>query len=131
MPQALLKNWHDFMRTPDPQALRAILHDECVFLSPVVFTPQKGADATMAYLLAAGQTFKGSGFHYTSELLGENRMVLEFETELDGKYINGVDIIDFDSDGLITRFKVMLRPLQAVNMVQQKMAEMLEELKSA
>lgn len=126
MPQTVLDNWHAQMKNPNPQTLRALLHEDCVFLSPVVFTPQRGVEASMAYLLAAGETFKDTKFRYTHELVGENRMVLEYEAEIDGKYVNGVDIIDFDADGLITRFKVMVRPLQAIDAVRQRMAAMLE-----
>jgi hypothetical protein len=61
------------------------------------------------------------------ELETANRMVLEFEAEMDGKYINGVDIIDFDDAGLITQLKVMVRPLQAVNMLWQQMGAQLEQ----
>jgi hypothetical protein len=119
------------MANPSEDALRDMLHEDCEFLSPVVFTPQKGRDLTMMYLLSAGQVFKDTQFRYTSELIGDNRMVLEFESEMDGKYLNGVDIIDFNDDGKITRFKVMVRPLQAVNMLWEHMGAMLEKMKSA
>ena len=127
----LRQKWEDYAHSKDPAKLRALLHDDCCFLSPVVFAPQQGTDLVMAYLQAASMVFDNSAFRYAHELLGENRMVLEFEAEIDGKYINGVDIVDFDADGLITQFKVMVRPLQAVNMVWQKMGEMLETRKSA
>ncbi|MEL0071660.1 MAG: nuclear transport factor 2 family protein, partial [Rhodobiaceae bacterium] len=93
--------------------------------SPVVFTPQKGKDITTKYLLAAGIVFGDSKFRYISETVDDNRMILEFEAEIDGKYINGVDIIDFDDNQLITQFKVMVRPLQAVNMLWEKMGAQL------
>jgi hypothetical protein len=108
-----------------------MLHEDCEFLSPVVFTPQKGRDLTMMYLLSAGQVFGDTAFRYTNELVGESRMVLEFESEMGGKYVNGVDIIDFNDEGKITRFKVMVRPLQAVNMLWERMGAMLEQMKSA
>ena len=54
--------------------------------------------------------------------------MLEFETEVDGKYANGVDIITCDDDGMIVEFKVMMRPLQAINAVHAQMKAMLEQL---
>lgn len=117
----LKEKWHAYMNTPSASQLDTMLHEDCCFISPVVFTPQKGKDMTKKYLLAAGIVFADSKFRYISEIMGDNRMVLEFEAEIDGKYVNGVDIIDFDDDQLITQFKVMVRPLQAVNMLWQKM----------
>lgn len=131
MSHSLRQNWHDYMHNPSAEKLSAMLHEECSFLSPVVFTPQHGKAATMNYLLAAGHVFGDSKFRYVTEIESDNRLVMEFEAEMDGKYINGVDIIDFDDDGLITQFKVMLRPLQAVNMLWQKMGEQLESAKTA
>ena len=130
-PQALVKKWHAYMDAPSAQALDDMLHENCTFISPVVFTPQKGKTITLQYLLAAGHVFDDSKFTYKKETLTDDRMVLEFEAEIDGKYINGVDIIDFDADGLITEFKVMVRPLQAVNMLWEKMGAQLEAAKSA
>jgi hypothetical protein len=82
-------------------------------------------------LLSAGQVFHDTQFRYVSELVGANRMVLEFEAEIDGKYVNGVDIIDFNDEGKITQFKVMVRPLQAVNMLWEKMAATLDQMKAS
>ncbi len=136
--EATLKDkWHAYMEASiarDANAahlLSEILHDDCIFLSPVVFTPQRGKMVAMQYLLAAGDIFKDTKFKYTHELVGDDRMLLEFEAEIDGTHINGVDIIDFNNDHKITRFKVMVRPLQAVNMLWQKMGAMLEQRKSA
>jgi len=131
MTNKLVADWHAYMDSPSEGALRDMLHEDCEFLSPVVFTPQKGRDLTMMYLLSAGQVFGDTAFRYTNELVGESRMVLEFESEMGGKYVNGVDIIDFNDEGKITRFKVMVRPLQAVNMLLERMGAMLEQMKSA
>ena len=89
--------------------------------------------------MAAGNTFGGddakeadglkeSSFYYTKEVLTGNQAILEFETKIEGKYINGVDIITFNDEGKISEFKVMIRPLQAVNMIHMQMQRMLEEL---
>ena len=73
---------------------------------------------------------KDSSFHYTKEVLNGSQAILEFETQIDGKYINGVDIITFNDEGRISEFKVMIRPLQAVNIIHMQMQKMLEEFKN-
>ena len=130
-PQTLNEKWHAYMDAPSAQALDDMLHENCIFVSPVVFTPQKGKALTLQYLLAAGHVFDDRHFDYKKETITDDRMILEFEAEIDGKYINGVDIIDFDADGLITEFKVMVRPLQAVHMLWEKMGAQLDAAKQA
>lgn len=130
MSNKLQDSWHAYMDKPSPEALEGMLHDDVTFISPVVFTPQHGKAVTMSYLLAAGFVFADTKFTYTKEIDSGNRLVLEFEAEIDGKYINGVDIIDYDEDGLITTFKVMVRPLQAVNMLWEKMGAQLAQAQS-
>jgi hypothetical protein len=115
------------MDKPSEAVLSDMLHDDVTFVSPVVFKPQKGKALAIKYLLSAGIVFKDTKFKYVHELETGNRMILEFEAEMEGKYINGVDIIDFNDEGLITQFKVMVRPLQAVNMLWQKMGTQLEK----
>ncbi len=113
-----------------PEDLGALLHEEAVFHSPVVHTPQRGRPIVLAYLTAAGQTLGNDSFRYLREVVGEDTVVLEFATEMDGIQINGIDMITFDADGLITDFKVMVRPLKAVNKVWEMMAAQLERQKS-
>ena len=121
--------------------LDALLADDCVFYSPIVFTPQVGKEITKMYLLAAGQTLPGdkkdsesestekSGkFRYVKEVMSGNTAVLEFETTVEGKYANGVDIITCNDEGKIVEFKVMFRPLQAINAVHRQMGAMLEKM---
>ena len=127
MTKQLLSKWHAYMENPTEDALSGLLHDDVTFISPVVFTPQKGKDLAMKYLLSAGIVFSDTKFKYVHEIESGNRMILEFEAEMEGKYVNGVDIIDFNDDGLITEFKVMVRPLQAVNMLWQQMGAQLEQ----
>ena len=126
------KIWHTVAMSKDYAAIAAILHDDCIFESPVVHTPQLGKDITAKYLTAAGHTLGNADFAYVGEWHskreGENSAILEFETVIDGITINGIDMITCDDDGLITQFKVMVRPLKAVNMLHQKMGEMLAAL---
>ena len=120
--------WHDIATRQDPARLPEILTEDCVFLSPVVHTPQQGRDLTVLYLTGAMRVFNES-FHYTKEVVSSNHAVLEFECTLEGIVINGVDIMTFADDGRISEFRVMVRPLKAVNMLHAKMAAMLEALK--
>ncbi|NNF53751.1 MAG: nuclear transport factor 2 family protein [Acidimicrobiales bacterium] len=112
-----------------PEFLDEHLHEDVTFYSPVVFTPQVGKPLTTAYLLAAGQTLGGSDeqpFRYTKEIVGDRNAMLEFETSIGGKYVNGVDIITVDNEGLITEFKVLIRPLQGVNAIHEAMMAALQ-----
>ena len=124
-----IKMWHDYMERHDGSGLGAMLADDAVFESPVVFTPQRGKAIVMAYLSAAANVLGDQNFRYTGEWLGENSAILEFENEIDGISINGIDMIWWNDAGKISRFKVMVRPLQAVNMLHKKMGEMLATMK--
>jgi hypothetical protein len=114
------------MKQRDAQGLDALLADDAVFHSPVVHKPQIGKALTKMYLAAAFQVFGNDSFRYVRELRSEHDAVLEFELEIDGIRINGVDMIRWNDAGLVTDFKVMLRPLKAVNLVHEKMAAMLQ-----
>ena len=68
-------------------------------------------------------------FKYVGEWHRENSAILEFETVIDDVAINGVDMITCDDDSLIFHFKVMVRPLKGMNMLHQKMGEMLQAMR--
>ena len=126
-----LARWHDYMMGgSDPALLAELLAEDAVFHSPVVHTPQVGKSVVMAYLVAASHVLGNNSFRYVRELVDGNQMMLEFVTELDGININGVDIIRFDDAGKISDFKVMVRPLKAVNKIWEMMAAQLEAAKS-
>ena len=121
-----LARWHAYMDSSgDTAALSAIIADDCVFHSPVVHTPQAGKPIVMAYLIAAAHVLGNDTFHYIRELVDGDEMMLEFVTELDEININGVDIIRWNADGKICDFKVMVRPLKAVNKVWEMMGAQL------
>jgi len=130
----VVERWHAFMRGETPDALEDLLADDVVFYSPVVYTPQRGKDITTVYLRAAGVALPGDGgdgaFRYTKQVLAGDTAVLEFETTVNGKYVNGVDIIRCDSEGRIVEFRVMIRPLQAVNAVHEQMRSQLEAMQA-
>tara|TARA_B110000091_G_scaffold51483_1_gene56651 strand:- start:2947 stop:3417 length:471 start_codon:yes stop_codon:yes gene_type:complete len=150
-----MKKWHLHLKGQLPGGLDELIDEDCVFYSPVVFTAQKGKALTKMYLNAAAVRInddKGkdkdkdsakndsepqatlanmpkSKFRYSKEIMSGNQAVLEFESEVDGKYVNGVDILTWNDAGKIVEFKVMIRPLQAVNAMHQQMGEMLEKMK--
>tara|TARA_B100000902_G_scaffold51866_1_gene58576 strand:- start:16 stop:411 length:396 start_codon:yes stop_codon:yes gene_type:complete len=124
----LIHKWHDLINNDDLNKLDAILADDAVFSSPVVFNPMKGKEITKMYLYAAGQSFNMDKFKYTREIHDEMHSVLEFETYIDEISVNGVDMIEWNKDGKIKDFKVMIRPFKAVQKVQEKMVEALESL---
>ncbi len=120
-----LARWYAYTKSHDTSELMAMLAEDAVFHSPIVHTPQHGKAITFAYLRAADETFQNSQFEYLTEFDCGDRAVLEFQAELDSIKINGVDMIFWNAAGLITEFKVMVRPLKAVNMLHAKMAEQL------
>lgn len=121
-----LAAWHRLIERADPEGLDALLADDVVFHSPIVHTPQVGKTVTTLYLMAAFRVFFNDTFHYVREVVGAGDAVLEFEVEIDGVYVNGVDMITWNDEGRIVAFKVMLRPLQAVHLIHEKMAAMLQ-----
>jgi len=133
-----VEGWHRLLRGELPGGLDAILADDVVFLSPIVFTPQRGKELTKLYLNAASATLLGGGqpgadeerptkFRYVKEVLSGRHAVLEFEAEVDGKYVNGIDMLTCDEAGRITEFKVMIRPLQAIQLLHRQMAALLAQ----
>jgi hypothetical protein len=137
-PGALLKDtdmidtlavWHDVVITRDMEKLASLLADDVVFHSPVVHTPQRGKAISLLYLQGAMHVLNSAHFRYEREIAGPRDAVLEFTSEIDGVHINGIDLIRWNDDGQIVDFKVMVRPLKAVNALHLKMATMLQQLK--
>lgn len=124
-PAAALARWHQLLKDRDAAALDTLLADDAVFHSPIVHTPQAGKAIVARYLTAAMHVLANESFHYVREVVSRNDAVLEFVAEVDGIVVNGVDMIRFNDEGKIADFKVMVRPLKAVNLVHQKMAAML------
>ena len=124
----LIQKWHEVLKNDDQGLLENLIADDAIFSSPVVFTPMEGKEITLMYLSAAGQSFNMEKFQYTKEIHDGMHSVLEFETYIDEISVNGVDIIEWNEDGKIVNFKVMIRPFKAVQKVQQKMVEALESL---
>lgn len=126
-----VQRWMDYFHgSHSPAELSGMLHDDVVFQSPVVHTPQAGKAITMMYLGAAGQTLANDTFRYVRVFDCGDKAVLEFECEMDGIAVNGIDMIEWDADGLITGFKVMVRPLKGMQAVHGAMKAMLEQMKA-
>ena len=125
----VLKRWYDYMEGHNFDVLDELLADEVVFHSPVVHTPQRGKKITKMYLMAAEKVLGGADFKYTKEIIGNQQIMLEFTNVIEGVTINGVDIVTYNEDNQITEFKVMVRPLQGIQKIHQKMMEMLENFK--
>lgn len=121
-----IETWHRLVEERDSRGLDTLLDADAVFLSPVVHTPQRGKKVTTDYLRAAFQVFFNPTFRYVREIVGASDAMLEFETQIDGVSVNGVDIIKWNEAGRIVEFKVMLRPLKAINLVHRRMAAMLQ-----
>ena len=120
-----LASWHRLVDDRDPKGLDSLLADAVVFHSPIVHTPQLGKEITKQYLTAAFHVLVNESFHYVREVAGRCDAVLEFMVEIEGITVNGVDMIKWDDAGRIVEFKVMLRPIKAINLIHQKMAAML------
>jgi hypothetical protein len=141
----VVEKWHEHLRGRLPGGLDELLDDDVVFYSPIVYTPQVGKAITKLYLQAAGQTLPGekpapdapagdaptTGFHYTKIVMTGDTAVLEFETTVEGKYVNGVDIFRCNDAGRIVEIRVMIRPLQAINLVHAQMGKALDAMKPA
>lgn len=123
-----IEKWHEVMLEGKMDLLDGLLHDKATFYSPVVFKPLEGKEITKMYLSAAGLSFNMDSFKYINELNDGNQSILEFETMIDDISVNGVDMIEWDDDGKILNFKVMIRPFKAVEIVRAKMVEALEQI---
>ena len=125
-----VSKWHEVVKNRDYNLLTEILHDDVIFYSPVVYSPQHGKDITLKYLAAASEVFNSSNFKYIKEINNQNFTSLEFTLTIDDTEINGIDLISWDDAGLITEFKVFMRPLRGVNLMHKLMQQMLENFKN-
>ncbi|QUM76726.1 nuclear transport factor 2 family protein [Moritella sp. 24] len=118
--------WHQLLKTRNTDDLDLLLSDKVVFHSPVTHTPQAGKIITSVYLTVALSVFVNESFNYVRQIISDNDAALEFEVEIDGILVNGVDMIKWDDEGKIIDFKVSIRPLKAVNLIHKKMGELLQ-----
>ena len=130
MPRTI-EQWHQVVKSRDARALEDLLAEDVVFVSPVVHTPQLGKAITAAYLHAATQVLNNPSFRYLNEWFNADSAVLEFECTVEGILINGIDMIRWNDHGKIDHFKVMVRPLKAVNKLHEMMGRALQRAAGA
>ena len=123
-----IEKWHQVVEQQDLKLLKSLVAKDAVFYSPLLFKPQQGRSKVVGYLSAASKMFEGTGFHYVKELMGKDTAILEFNATIDDILIDGVDIISWNEEGLITEFKVMIRPFSAVQKVGEHMKSLLEDM---
>jgi len=127
VPTAIAR-YHELLTSQDTRRLDLLLAEDVVFHSPIVHSPQVGRAIATKYLTAAIAVLFNSSFRFTREWYAERAAVLEFLVDIDGLVVNGVDMIAWNDDDRIVDFKVMIRPLKAMQLVHQKMAEALATL---
>jgi len=123
-----VEKWHRIVSMQDPSGLNDLLADDAVFYSPVAYTPQRGREVTARFLSAALRVFFNPSFRCVQKIVGPSEGLFEFETQIDGIMVNAVDLLKWNSDGRVVEFKVMVRPLKALNLTHQRMAAMLESM---
>ena len=122
-----IKKWHEVVETRDFLLLDKILSEKVVFYSPVVHSPQVGKEITSIYLKAAAEVFNDRSFAYVTELIHSNNACLEFKLEIEGIYINGIDLITWNEEGKIIEFKVFIRPLKGIETIQNLMGKVIKK----
>jgi SnoaL-like domain len=121
---AALRSWHAVVESRDPALLDDLLADDVVFRSPAVFTPQEGKAVTTHYLSSAIAVL-GPSLRYVGQWHDQSSAVLEFEAELEGAYVQGVDMLRWNDDGRLISFTVLVRPLRGLQKLMELMAQQL------
>lgn len=122
-----IQRWIEIIDNGRTDELDSLLADDAVFFSPAVNTAQEGRTKTAAYLKAAAKIFGDTDFHYVEQWYNDRSAILEFAATIDGIYVNGIDMIHWNDDARIVSFKVMLRPLKALQTIIPMMAELLQD----
>ncbi|RDH77457.1 nuclear transport factor 2 family protein [Mycolicibacterium moriokaense] len=125
MTPPVIARWIDIIESGRTSELESLLAEDAVFYSPAVFSPQEGRATAVAYLTAAATVFGDSDFHYVEKWYSERSAILEFAATIDGKYVNGIDMIHWNDADQIVSVKVMVRPLKGLQALMPKMAELL------
>ena len=118
---AALRRWHAVVTSKNPALLDDLLADDVVFRSPAVFAAQEGKPLTASYLSAALKVL-GPSLRYVSQWHDQASAVLEFEADLDGTYVQGVDMLRWNDDGRLVSFTVLVRPLRGLQKLMELMA---------
>lgn len=119
-----VRSWHAVVESGDLARLDDLLADDVVFLSPAVFAPQPGKALTARYLRSAIVVL-GPTLRYVGEWHGPVSAVLEFEAEIDGRHVQGVDILRWNEADKLVSFTVMARPLRGLEKLIELMGRQL------
>jgi hypothetical protein len=120
-----VRAWHAVAESGDLALLDELLADDVVFRSPAVFAPQEGKALTARYLSSAIVVL-GPSLRYISEWHDPVSAVLEFEAEIDGTYVQGVDMLRWNTDDKLVSFTVMVRPIRGLQKLIELMGRQLE-----
>jgi hypothetical protein len=127
MTPPVIARWTSIIKNGRTDELDALIAEDAVFFSPAVFTPQEGRQKTLMYLKAAVKVFGTNDFRYVEQWFKDQSAILEFAATIDGIYVNGIDMIHWNDQEQIVSFKVMLRPLKALQTIIPAMAELLQQ----
>ena len=127
MTPPVIARWTSIIENGRTDELDALIAEDAVFFSPAVFTPQEGRQKTLMYLKAAVKVFGTNDFRYVEQWFKDQSAILEFAATIDGIYVNGIDMIHWNDQEQIVSFKVMLRPLRALQTIIPAMAELLQQ----
>ncbi len=110
------------LETKDAAAVEALLAEDVVFRSPALFKPYAGRAATMVFLRAAMETFED--FRYVRTFTEDDGRghVLMFAASVGGRELEGADFVSLGEDGLVTEFRVMIRPMTGLMSLAEAMA---------
>lgn len=121
-----ITRWHEMLETRDMSILNELLADNVVFRSPVAFQPYPGKQVVFFILTNVIQVFEN--FTYHREFLSEdgNNVVLEFSANVGDKKLKGIDMIQFNDEGQIIDFEVMIRPKSGLKALAVEMGQRIQ-----
>lgn len=120
--------WHDMIARRDLSQLAGIVHADAVFRSPMAHSPYGPAPPLILVLNTVIQVFED--FRYHRQLASDDGLavVLEFSARVGDKQLKGIDFIQFDAEGLIRDFEVMVRPMSALQALGAEMGARLAQV---
>lgn len=125
-----IARWHEMLETRDMSILNELLAEEVVFRSPVAFQPYPGKQVVFFILTNVIQVFEN--FTYHREFISEdgNNVVLEFSANVGDKKLKGVDMIQFNEEGQMIDFEVMIRPKSGLEALAVQMGQRIQSFQA-
>lgn len=122
--------WHEMLETRDMSILNELLAEEVIFRSPVAFQPYPGKQLVFFILTNVIQVFEN--FTYHREFISEdgNNVVLEFSANVGDKKLKGVDMIQFNEEGQMIDFEVMIRPKSGLEALAVQMGQRMQSFQA-